>query len=33
MSEVKLDSLVETYLALRNERDKLSTKNDEKDKE
>ena len=33
MSEVKLDSLVETYLAIRNERDKLSREHDAKDKE
>ena len=33
MSEVKLDSLVETYLAIRNERDKLSREHDSKDKE
>ena len=33
MSEVQLDSLVETYLAIRNERDKLSREHDAKDKE
>ena len=33
MSEIKLDSLVETYLAIRNERDKLSREHDAKDKE
>ena len=33
MSEIKLDSLVETYLAIRNERDKLSREHDSKDKE
>lgn len=33
MSEIKLDSLVETYLAIRNERDKLSREHDLKDKE
>ena len=33
MSDVKLDSLVETYLAIRNERDKLSREHDAKDKE
>jgi len=31
--EIKLDSLVETYLAIRNERDKLSREHDAKDKE
>ena len=31
--EIKLDSLVETYLAIRNERDKLSREHDSKDKE
>ena len=33
MSEIKLDSLVETYLTIRNERDKLSREHDLKDKE
>ena len=33
MSDMKLDSLVETYLAIRNERDKLSREHDAKDKE
>ena len=33
MSDIKLDSLVETYLAIRNERDKLSREHDAKDKE
>ena len=33
MSDIKLDSLVEAYLAIRNERDKLSREHDAKDKE
>ena len=33
MSDMKLDSLVKTYLAIRNERDKLSREHDAKDKE